>query len=74
MRKLKSFISIAAIFTLIITIFVLASCVDIIRGNKNLTVIQKTFDSQIEMYSDTEATVQADKDYTDSGKIDLPIK
>ena len=75
MKKAKNILTIfLAVAVMIILPLIVSSCVDIIRGNKNITSIQKTFDSQISMYSETEATVQADKDYTDSGQIELPLK
>jgi len=49
----------------------LTSCMDVVRGNKNITYINKTFDSKIVIDSKTDAVVQADKDYIDSGKATL---
>lgn len=69
----KNVLRIFAFVAVLVLPSVLVSCIDIIRGNKSITYIDRTIDSQILMYTATEATVQADKAYEDTGKVDLPL-
>lgn len=57
------------IFCLFAITILLSSCIDVIRGNKNITYINKTFDSGINLDAKTGAIVQADKEYKDVGKV-----
>lgn len=53
------------------SLFIFTGCIDVIRGTKNLTNISRNLETSINIYSETESVVQADKDYQDTGKLEV---